>query len=337
MDKESVFKSLARIETIKLLRKESFGNRLLKGWRGEFEFYKVCKQQKIAFIEGPWILRPTEEPRRYVLFFHTGKIDSFPKEILDFNSSYIIPFVFCSRIQCETVQYPPEWYETSSGIWRSSTPRPQVLNVKYDVYDRNLTYITTVNYENASLLFTNEPFNFRLTRRSRFFGFDQEHINNILPEKDSFDEDFLNILYAKRFFLSYVLSGFSFIEIGDLDAMLLLNGKRFIVEIKEKFPIPQTNEFGWDAHRMVPFFFWQKEMKAKVVYCVREVVSETDRSFKDWKLIDLDRFLLYSNYSAAIAGSAGAFGGGRTTTLQVPVERFFSLSRESLRDILSKM
>jgi len=338
MNTEELFKSLAILESIKLNKKESFEGRLLKGWRGEHEFFKIAKKEKIECIEGPWIIRPTKIPIRFLFYINIGDIKSFPKQLIELKSQNLIPFILCASFQDISIPYPPRWYVTKSGTWKKEIKRPEILSVKYEVYDKHFSHIVTVDWENFQSLGMS-PFNFNFTQRSRFFKYDQNYVNNIVSrEKDSFEIDFLQTLYAKRFFFNYILSAFTFFETGiDIDAILIFNNKKFIIEIKEKFPIPQTNEFGWDAHRIVPYFFLQKEMEAKIIYCIREVISEVDRSFKDWKLIDLDNFLLYANYAAAIAGGAGAFGYKGTTTLQVSADLFYSLSHESLRNILNKI
>lgn len=336
MDITAIFKSLATLETIKLRSKKDFVDRLLKGWRGEFEFCKLVTEQGVRFVEGPWILRSSQKPIRFLLYFHPGNIDSFPKELIDIRSANLVPFVFTFSILDKSVPYPPPWHITKTGIWQISTKRPSVLSVCYEVYDQSLSHVGTINDSDVRLL-TKSPFNFDSGRQPRFSEYDSGYVNEVtLTEGKTLGVEFLETLYAKRFFISYLASSFFFVEVGDLDAILLHDGNKFIVEIKEKFPIPETGEFGWDAHRMVPYFFFAKEMKARVLYCIREVVSETDRSFKDWKVIDLDKFLLHANYAAAIAGSAGAFGlGQRTTTLQTSADQFYSASRENLRNILS--
>lgn len=338
MEDKIIFKSLATLETIKLRNKKDFVTRLLKGWRGEFEFYRLANEQGVKFIEGPWILRPSQEPKRILLYFHFGNIESFPIELMDAKSTHLKPFVLTFSILDQTVTYPQPSHATRTGIWQISTKRPSIISVRYEIYDQNLDRIGTLDNSNIQIL-EKSPFNFKSGKQPRFSEYDEQYVNTVtLNEGMSLSTEFLRTLYAKRFFISYIASSFSFVEIGDIDAILLYKGNKFIVEIKEKFPIPATAEFGWDAHRMVPYFFLVKEMKAKVLYCIREVVSETDRTFKDWKLIDLDKFLLYANYAAAIAGSAGAFGPGqRTTTLQVSVDAFYSLSQENLSNILDKI
>jgi hypothetical protein len=338
MESTAIFKSLVTLETTKRRNKESFVNRLLKGWRGEFEFYKLANEQGVKFVEGPWILRAGHEPIRILLYFHSGNIDSFPKQLMDIKSAYLRPFILTFSILDENVPYPPPWYAQSTGIWRISTKRPLLLPVRYEIYDQNFDHIGTVDYINPQIL-EKPPFKFRTGKQPRFSEYNDKYVNEVTStEREALGTEFLKTLYAKRFFINYLASAFFFVEIGDLDAILLYKGDKFIVEIKEKFPIPETNEFGWDAHRMVPYFFFTKEMNAKVLYCIREVISETDRTFKDWKIIDLDKFLLYANYAAAIAGSAGAFGlGQRTTTLQAPVNEFYSLNQESLGSILDKI
>jgi hypothetical protein len=338
MDITTTFKSLATLETIKLQNKKNFVDRLLKGWRGEFEFCKLANEQGVRFVEGPWILRLSQEPIRFLLYFHPGNIDSFPKELVDMKSANLVPFVFTFSILDKTVPYPPPWHVTKTGVWQISTKRPSVLSVHYEIYDQHLSHIGTIDDSDVQLL-KKSPFNFSSGKQPRFSQYDDQYVNEATSkEGETLGAEFLETLYAKRFFISYPASSFFFVEVGDLDAILLHDGNKFIVEIKEKFPIPETGEFGWDAHRMLPYFFFTKEMKAKVIYCIREVVSEMDRSFKDWKLIDLDKFLLYANYAAAIAGSAGAFGGGqRTTTLQTPAKEFYSLSQENLKEILKKI
>jgi len=336
MEKAAIFKSLATLEIIKLRNKEDFRNRLLKGWRGEFEFYKLANKHGVKFIEGPWILRVSHEPIRILLYFHPESINSFPKELVDIRSAYLTPFILTFSISDETIPYPPPWHVQSTGIWQTSAKRPLILSVRYEVYDQNFVHVGTIDYNSRQIL-EKPPFKFRTGKQPRFSKYDDKYVNEVTStEGEALGTDFLKTLYAKRFFINYLASTFFFVEIGDLDAILLHNGNKFIVEIKEKFPIPETNEFGWDAHRMIPYFLFTKEMNAKVLYCIREVVSENDRTFKDWKIIDLDKFLLYANYAAAIAGSAGAFGlGQRTTTLQVPVNEFYSLSQKSLKDTLN--
>jgi len=335
MESVAIFKSLVTLETIKLKNKESFVN-LLKGWRGEFEFYKLANEQGVKFVEGPWVLRAGYEPVRILLYFHSENIDSFPKQLMDIKSAYLRPFILTFSILDETVPYPPPWYVQSTGIWRISTKRPLLPSVRYEIYNQNFDYIGTVDYNNQQIL-EKPPFEFRTGKQPRFSKYDDKYVNEVTStEGEALGTEFLKTLYAKRFFINYLASRFSLVETGDLDAILLYKGNKFIVEIKEKFPIPETNEFGWDAHRMIPYFLFTKEMNAKVLYCIREVVSENNRAFKDWKIIDLDKFLLYANYAAAIAGSAGALGlGQRTTTLQVPVNEFYSLSQKSLKDTLN--
>ncbi len=336
MEDKAIFKSLATLETVKLRNKEDFVNRLLKGWRGEFEFYRLANEQGVKFVEGPWILRLSQEPQRILFYFHSGNIESFPKEIVNAKSAHLIPFVLNFSISDQTVKYPPTSYATKTGIWRISTKRPSILSVRYEIYDQNLERIGTLNNNNIQIL-EKPPFNFSAGKQPRFYEYDEEYVNTVTSNEGlSLGTEFLRTLYAKRFFINYIASSFSFVETGDIDAILLYESNRFIVEIKEKFPIPETKEFGWDAHRIVPYFLLAREMKAKVLYCIREVISEHDRTFKDWKIIDLDKFLLYANYAAAIAGSAGAFGTGqRTTTLQVPVKEFYSLSQKSITDVLN--
>ncbi|MGB9615309.1 MAG: hypothetical protein ACPL3B_07395, partial [Fervidobacterium sp.] len=290
----------------------------------------------VKFIEGPWILRPSQEPKRILFYFHFGNIESFPKEIVDAKSAHLIPFVLTFSILGQTVTYPQPSHATRTGIWQISTKRPLILSVRYEIYDQNLDRIGTLDNSNIQIL-EKLPFNFRSGKQPRFSKYDEEYVDTVTSNEGlSLGTEFLRTLYAKRFFINYIASSFSFVEIGDIDAILLYKSNRFIVEIKEKFPIPATAEFGWDAHRIVPYFLLAREMKAKVLYCIREVVSEVDRTFKDWKIIDLDKFLLYANYAAAIAGSAGAFGTGqRTTTLQVPVKEFYSLSQKSITDVLN--
>ncbi|MEI8129981.1 MAG: hypothetical protein WCG55_00565 [bacterium] len=163
-----------------------------------------------------------------------------------------------------------------------------------------------------------------------------------LRKKDQFeyfsdyDASVLKNIYANRYFLDVILRQASGRQIIDLDGFLKVNGRYFVVEVKEKDPIRKKGkkvddinnwQFGWDSRRILWYLYLKVKLNLPVLYNIREISNQEERTFVQWDSIFIDDFLKGTSWSNSRSG-----GGGGDTVLAP--HSFFRRLSDVLNELL---